>query len=498
MKNLSTILVLCVVVFQSCSFAETIENELEVGPNWSPLGQGTEIYANSFLAGEDGTVTDLSMWLEGAGPSIIFQIWGSLGGDPANGPNAADVLAETATFSGLDFTGTIEEHAGAVLAGSTPLDAGVTYWFVARILGAHENKAFTAGYHELNTGEYFLYSTNDGGVFKTGSPLTRGMAFKVTYTPIPVADTSPPDLDVPLDIIVEQATATGTEVTFTVTATDNIDPNPTVVCSPASGFDFPQGTTTVTCTATDESGNEATASFTITVQDTTPPVFVVVPGDLTVEQATATGTEVDFVATATDNIDANPTVVCSPPSGSMFPLGTTTVTCTATDESGNQATADFTITVEDTTVPVPGPVIVINLLQDTLRPPNGRLVHVANISASDLGDATLHVGVTSDEAIDECDWVWNEVYGRLCLRAERDGDGDGRVYTITVTAGDATTTAVVTVPHDQCDDDQDDKKNKGRRKGRKGRDRDQDDDRDEGKKNKGKKNNRGGRRGGRR
>ncbi len=36
-------------------------------------------------------------------------------------------------------------------------------------------------------------------------------------------------------------------------------------------------------------------------------------------------------------------------------------------------------------------------------------------------------------------------------------------------AGDAMATAVVTVPHDQCDDDQDDKKDKGRKKGRGGR-----------------------------
>ncbi|MEK6289352.1 MAG: FG-GAP-like repeat-containing protein, partial [Acidobacteriota bacterium] len=39
------------------------------------------------------------------------------------------------------------------------------------------------------------------------------------------------------------------------------------------------------------------------------------------------------------------TPVCSPPSGSCFAVGTTTVTCTATDESGNTATCSFTVTV---------------------------------------------------------------------------------------------------------------------------------------------------------
>lgn len=55
--------------------------------------------------------------------------------------------------------------------------------------------------------------------------------------------------------------------------------------------------------------------------------------------------------TATDNIDQDPTVDCILPSGSTFPLGPNTVTCTATDDAGNQISAQFTITVRDTTPP---------------------------------------------------------------------------------------------------------------------------------------------------
>ena len=52
--------------------------------------------------------------------------------------------------------------------------------------------------------------------------------------------------------------------------------------------------------------------------------------------------------------DASPTVVvdCSPPSLSTFPLGTTTVACTATDASGNEITGSFTVSVVDRTGPV--------------------------------------------------------------------------------------------------------------------------------------------------
>ena len=51
---------------------------------------------------------------------------------------------------------------------------------------------------------------------------------------------------------------------------------------------------------------------------------------------------------ATDNCTAMPVVVCSPASGSFFPVGTTTVTCTATDDCGNESSCTFDVTVTAT------------------------------------------------------------------------------------------------------------------------------------------------------
>ena len=65
----------------------------------------------------------------------------------------------------------------------------------------------------------------------------------------------------------------GALVTYVVTATDDIDPNPTVTCSPASGTTIPLGIATVTCEAADAAGNVATGAFDVTVHDTTPPRF---------------------------------------------------------------------------------------------------------------------------------------------------------------------------------------------------------------------------------
>src|SRR5262249_45051119 len=124
-------------------------------------------------------------------------------------------------------------------------------------------------------------------------------------------------------------------------------------CVPGTGSTFGLGTTTVNCTAGDASGNHSSASFHVTVHDTTPPTLQGVPGDITAEATSPAGAVVSFASpTATDAVDPHPTVSCSPASGSTFPLGVTTDSCTATDASGNHsAPAAFQVNVEDTTAP---------------------------------------------------------------------------------------------------------------------------------------------------
>ena len=118
----------------------------------------------------------------------------------------------------------------------------------------------------------------------------------------------------------------------------------TVDFNPPSGSIFPQGSTTVTATATDASGNTAKCSFTVTVIDNEPPK-IVCPSDITAFQDSAFGATVNYPSPeATDN-SPGVTVACTPPSGSVLHLGSTTVTCTATDTSGNTAVCSFTVTV---------------------------------------------------------------------------------------------------------------------------------------------------------
>lgn len=77
--------------------------------------------------------------------------------------------------------------------------------------------------------------------------------------------------------------------------------------------------------------------------DVTPPA-VMCPPNISIGCSADALASVTFSATATDDCDPAPVVVCTPPSGSGFPVGTTTVTCTATDASGNQSTCEFSVT----------------------------------------------------------------------------------------------------------------------------------------------------------
>ena len=119
-----------------------------------------------------------------------------------------------------------------------------------------------------------------------------------------------------------------------------------------SGDSFPLGITIVTYTATDENNNTATCSFKVTVEDKTPPglsncpLSITLPSDVTC-QAKAIWTP----PSATDNC-SSVTLTGSHTSGSLFPIGTTTVTYTGKDLVGNVTLCTFNVIVKDQTGPV--------------------------------------------------------------------------------------------------------------------------------------------------
>ena len=139
-----------------------------------------------------------------------------------------------------------------------------------------------------------------------------------------------------------------------VTASDAIDGVLTVVNNAPATLSL--GANTITLTATDSAGNTATQTMTITVSDQSKPVLTT-PDNITVSATNNAGTAKSNTAiqaflasaTATDNVDTQVSVTNDAPA--TFPLGTTTVTFTATDTAGNTDTTQATITIADENAP---------------------------------------------------------------------------------------------------------------------------------------------------
>lgn len=89
-----------------------------------------------------------------------------------------------------------------------------------------------------------------------------------------VRDTTPPVMPALVNLVIEATSASGAAVPYVVpNANDAVDGARPLACTPASGSTFPIATTVVTCSATDGAGNSATAAFTVTVRDSTPPAI---------------------------------------------------------------------------------------------------------------------------------------------------------------------------------------------------------------------------------
>ncbi len=113
----------------------------------------------------------------------------------------------------------------------------------------------------------------------------------------------------------------------------------------------------VSCTATSAGGTTGPITHNIKV-DTVAPTLTGVPANITQTTTSATGAAVTYAlpiaSDATPGSGLSGTVSCLPASGSIFPVGVTTVACSAKDVAGNSASASFTVTVNrtDSTPPV--------------------------------------------------------------------------------------------------------------------------------------------------
>ena len=186
--------------------------------------------------------------------------------------------------------------------------------------------------------------------FTVSDSLGSNATCQATMT---VQDTTAPVINCPANITtVSEPGVCDAAVTFVVTATDNCDASPLIVCTPASGSRFAKGVTTVNCAASDVGLNTNNCSFTVTVNDTQAP-SIVCPTNMIVKLNTGESSRaISYTTPAGNDNCPGVLVACSPASGSTFTPGATTVNCTATDTSGNTANCSFTVTLQGDNGPV--------------------------------------------------------------------------------------------------------------------------------------------------
>jgi DNA/RNA endonuclease G (NUC1) len=300
------------------------------GPAGATVGYATP--ATHDAAGGDGEATCVpaSGTTFGFGATTV-----TCSASDASGNHAADT---TFTVTVRDTTPpTIDAHASLTVPAAGPGGSAVAY-----VPPASHDAVDGVGSASCVPASGSTFAIGGHTVVCAATDAHGNAATPVTFT-INVTNTAP-IFAPPANITREAAGPSGAVVTFTATGTDAEDGTITASCAPASGSTFPIGRTTVTCTVTDVAGATATGAFSVTVADTTPPT-IEAHANVTVTAANARGAVVRYTAPATlDAVSGAGVANCTPASGSLFPIGTSTVTCSATDAAGNRA-ANTTFTV---------------------------------------------------------------------------------------------------------------------------------------------------------
>jgi len=201
--------------------------------------------------------------------------------------------------------------------------------------GKHSGDLFPIGITPIN-----CIATDTSGV---STPPTN--LFNIT-----IKDTTPPAITL-IGAAIVTIEAGSTYVDAGATALDLVS-GPVGVTKSNNIVPNVPGTYTVTYTAVDAAGNTGTKTRTVIVRDSTAPVVTVNAPTAMIEGNTIGGATVTFTPTAVDAISGTLTPTCTPASGSLFPVGTTSVSCSATDASGNTGTGTGSIKVVDTKPPV--------------------------------------------------------------------------------------------------------------------------------------------------
>jgi hypothetical protein len=224
---------------------------------------GSQAGFQTFTAGRTGDLAQVDLLLTrfGAPGNLAVEIRDV----EAGLYNSPLIASATVADQSLDTDPYSFEWAPVALAPTVPVQAGHHYAIVLRDGGSSN---FPSEFFGWGQSDVDPYAGGVGG--STFGPTEWYPAQAVDYGfrtyVVPAPDTTPPTITAPIPVTVDATSRSGAVVTYTASVADNLDPNPNLVCAPASGSQFAIGDTTVTCIATDASGNTATATFRVHVR----------------------------------------------------------------------------------------------------------------------------------------------------------------------------------------------------------------------------------------
>jgi hypothetical protein len=319
-------------------------------------------YYGSTLIGTDATEPYEILWDTLALPNGSYTLTAKANdamGNVGTSPGVSVTLANPDTTApSVSLTGPL---AGSLLSGQVPLTAaandanGVTrveFFYGATLIGEDATSPYGILWDSdpVAAGAYTLTAK----AYDAAGNVRTSAGVPVTVDRAPTAYAGPAQ-------VVEATSPDGASVTLTGVGADP-DSGDTLSYLWTEGGSVLGTTSSLTLTVplgafvfklrvTDSHGAFAEATVDITVEDTGPPVLTL-PANLTIGATSAAGAALAFTASAVDAIDGPVEVDCTPASGSTFPIGATTVSCTAADAGGNVAVGSFTVTVVDATPPV--------------------------------------------------------------------------------------------------------------------------------------------------
>jgi len=207
----------------------------------------------------------------------------------------------------------------------------------------------------VSLGDYNAFSFNDG--YGDSMSVIRGVPVAGDQAATASPDLVSPDLVDVADFIpaaerYSYVFGGNAQTLDHVIVTANLVPQFAGLVHPRVNADFPEVLRGDPSTPVRLSDHDPAVAYFSFPPDVAAPVLSNVPAAQSVEATSPSGAPVSYDApVATDNLDAAVAVNCAPASGSTFPLGVNTVTCSASDLAGNSSSASFTITI---TPPVPG------------------------------------------------------------------------------------------------------------------------------------------------